>query len=133
VQPSLDADLIAIGEQHIAAYNAGRECKGNQAAHDVLFERYMQTVFALDNAKPQTIAGMVAKARSARHEAMTQDGTCDTAHSQNATGWAWDILNDLLRLFGDTNANHPETAAPGDCIRPGIRQLRLISFRDYMR
>ena len=44
-----------------------------------------------------TIAGIVAKASAARAEAQDSEGA---GHGTVAELWAWDLVNDLMRLEG---------------------------------
>ena len=96
-----DADLVRQCAEHIAnraAYNAdgGRL----ELESDPLWLAYERTRNAIDNARPQTVAGLLAKARAAKAEARRLDGTEEPEGTVAAT-WAFDIANDLLRLHGE--------------------------------
>lgn len=54
---------------------------------------------AIHAAQPVTMAGMRAKALVAKAEARKPDGSEDPC-STPAEHWAWDLVNDLLRLTG---------------------------------
>ena len=93
-----DADLIAACEQHpalLAAYNADPdEWEGPKCA------AMTRTCELIRDAKPQTMAGVVAKARAAKAEALGPSGEEQVDFTSEAGAWAWDVLNDLLRLTG---------------------------------
>lgn len=98
VGPSPDATLIALCARHpalIAAVNASPidfdSCPAWQA--------YEASRDAIYDAEPQTLAGMRAKARVAKVEARRPDASED-ASGTPAAHWAWDLVNDLLRLTG---------------------------------
>lgn len=59
---------------------------------------YQRTRNAIADAEPQTIEGMLAKARAAKGEATDQAGV-ERPESGPAAGWAWDLVNDLLRPY----------------------------------
>ncbi len=97
-----DAALIETCEQHIAnhhAFNARGADRDIPAEQDPLWLAYCQTSETLAEARPQTVAGIVAKARVAKVAATLPDGTEIPEHG-NAATMAWDVLNDLLRLSG---------------------------------
>ena len=66
------------------------------AKHNPLWAAYEQTRDAIHEAEPQSIQGMLAKARAAKIEAGPRDDPDDGV----AIRWAWDLVNDLLRLYG---------------------------------
>jgi hypothetical protein len=68
-----------------------------EADDNPLWHAYERTREAIIDAEPQTVAGMVAKARAAKVEALQPDGQEVPADCVAAT-WAWDIVNDLIRL-----------------------------------
>ena len=91
-----DADLIRTCAEHIAnrdAYNA--------RAGEVLTEQdprwhaYARTLDAISDARPQTLAGLVAKAKATKAEATRPDGAVEP---EDAADWAWDLVEDLIRL-----------------------------------
>lgn len=98
--PSPDAELIALCAVHSALYDAV-----NASTADIDFEEcpvwqaYAASRDAIDAAKPQTLAGMRAKALAAKAEACRPDGTEEPGNCP-AENWSWDLVNDLLRLTG---------------------------------
>jgi hypothetical protein len=83
--------------EHIAvfrAYNASYE--GDPADNDRLGLEYGRTVNAISEAKPQSLAGVLAKARAAKAQAQHPNGREDPSAGMGQD-WAWDIVNDLLR------------------------------------
>jgi hypothetical protein len=60
------------------------------------YERSRDAIHAV---VPVTLAGMVAKARAAKIEARNVNGT-ENPEGSPAETWAWDLVNDLLRLEG---------------------------------
>jgi hypothetical protein len=94
--PAPDADLIRLCAQHAA--NAAA-FTASDADDGPLWNAYAASRDAIHDAKPQTLAGMVAKARAAKAEATTLDGEERPEHGPAET-WAWDLVNDLVRLHG---------------------------------
>ena len=97
--PNPDADLIRICAEHIAnvtTYNA--EGGHLESADDPLWHAYERTLEAIGDAKPATIAGIIAKAKAAKYEAQEPHG--EEPDHCDAGAWAWDIVNDLVRLNG---------------------------------
>ena len=47
-----------------------------------------------------TLADLAAKAQAARREARGPDGE-ESSEGTMAETWAWDLVNDLVRLAGD--------------------------------
>ena len=100
-----DAELIRVCAQHIHnvdAYNASDEL-------DVLFDggptplwsAYLNTRDFIDATEPLTIAGVLALAKAARHEATANlDGEEDW-EGHPGEMWAPRIINALLRLHGE--------------------------------
>lgn len=93
-----DAELIALCAKHpalIAAVNASPidfdDCPASAP--------YLLSRDAIHDARPQTLAGMRAKALAAKAEARKPDGSEDPC-STAAEHWAWELVNDLLRLTG---------------------------------
>ena len=70
---------------------------------DPLWLAYEHTRNAVCDAKPQTIAGMVAIARVAKVEGTRSDGTEEPENGVSAD-LAWNLVNDLLRLHGEAAA-----------------------------
>lgn len=95
-----DAELIATCRQHVANLRAFTVRDDLGAEDDPFWAAYNDTKDVIRAAKPQTLAGMVAKAQAAKMEAATTlDGDEDYS-SCPAGDWAWDLVNDLLRLSG---------------------------------
>ena len=94
-----DADLIRICAEHavnLETYNRdGGE--GGIENPDPLWDAYAATRDAITAAQPQTLDGMLAKARAAKAEAgaARSDGTEDPEGGP-AAQWAWNLVNDLL-------------------------------------
>jgi hypothetical protein len=96
--PNPDAELIQICAEHVAnhvAYNSDDSVL--DADKNPLWPPYLATHRAIDNAEPQTMAGLVAKAKAALVEATHPDGT---VAPEDCLGWAWDLADDLIRLGG---------------------------------
>ena len=87
--PNPDAELIV-------AFNTGNS---DGSDSDPLWIAYATSRDAIHDAQPQTLAGMRAKALVAKTEALRPDGTEDPDGTV-APHWAWDLVNDLLRLTG---------------------------------
>jgi len=95
-----DAELIRLCEEHVVNINAYNEDPSDLDAEDnPLWHAYERTRDAIGEAKPQTFKGMLAKARAAKAEALNLDGSEKPEHTQ-AAYWAWDLVNDLVRLNG---------------------------------
>lgn len=89
-------DLAQLCVQHIAHRQALLACPQDpeDSPHWALFSA---THDAIAMARPTTLAELAAKARAAKHEAMTANGREDV-RSGSAVDWAWDLVNDLIRL-----------------------------------
>jgi hypothetical protein len=97
-RPSPDADLIRICEGHAAVLEALQSCNClEDCPYWLAYERSRDAIHA---AVPMTLAGMVAKARAAKLEARNLDGT-ENPDGCPAENWAWDLVNDLVRLAGE--------------------------------
>lgn len=99
-----DADLIRLCAEHVVnirAYNDGpARLVGVLDLEDhPLWLAYEHTRDAISAARPQSVAGMLAKIRAAKAEAQTPKGDENPAGTM-AAEWAWDLVNDLLRLHG---------------------------------
>lgn len=93
-----DAELIRWCAEHIVnvdAFNRDGGYLENEV--DPLWWAYRRTLDAINAAKPQTLEGVVAKARAAKAEARGPDGS-DRPEDGSAARWAWHLVNDLLRL-----------------------------------
>lgn len=116
-----DADPIRTCHLHpsfIKAYNLhGGDL---ELEKDPLWKAYEQSRDAISDFVPQSIAGMLAKAHAAKAEAANKDGTENPDGTMAAT-WSWDLVNDLLRLFGTSEVvastdTPPQPAPPS----PGL-------------
>lgn len=65
---------------------------------------YEDTLDALCDVRAQTMAGLVAKARAAKAEAIGPEGDEQIEFYSVAGQWAWDLVNDVLRLSGSVSA-----------------------------
>ncbi len=94
--PNPDAELIAVATEHVAnvrAYNTDGgylECEV-----DPLWHAYRRTMDALDNMRPQTLAGMASKIKAAE-----ADADCEFTDT-HAGRWAWDVMQAVLAMAGD--------------------------------
>ncbi|TPG41933.1 hypothetical protein EAH89_28210 [Roseomonas nepalensis] len=96
--PHPDAELIRICAEHPARLQAVNH--GSEEGEDgPIWQAYAQSRDAIHAAVPVTLAGVVAKARAAKAEALNADGT-ESPNDTPAGTWAWELLNDLLRLEG---------------------------------
>lgn len=94
-----DATLIRTCAEHVvnmATYNRDGGL-GPMGEPDPLWDAYERTRDAISEAKPFTLAGMQAKARAAKAEAMASrtDGE-ESPEGTPAADWAWHLVNDLL-------------------------------------
>jgi hypothetical protein len=97
---SPDADLIRFCAEHVVNMDAfNRDSSDLDAEDNPLWVAYERTRDAIHEARPQTVEGMLAEARAAKSEALMPDGRENPSNSPAET-WAWDLLNDLLRLNG---------------------------------
>ena len=102
VAVSPDADIIRLCAEHIDNLRAYNDSDIDLPDGDPLQVAYERTLEALCDAEPQTMAGMVAKARAAKVEAIGQDGE-EVEFYNMGHNWAMDLVNDLLRLHGRTS------------------------------
>jgi hypothetical protein len=96
-----DAKLIELVTAHaanLAAFNGhdGRD----EAEHERLGQAYDRTRDALDDAKPQTLAGIIALAKAA----MAERGRPPPGDEHFEATWAFTALGRLLRICGETEA-----------------------------
>jgi hypothetical protein len=89
-------DLAQLCAQHIAHRQALLACPQDpeNSPHWAL---YAATSDAISMARPATLAELAAKAGAAKHEALTANGREDIRNG-SAVEWAWDLVNDLIRL-----------------------------------
>jgi hypothetical protein len=98
--PHPDAELIRVCAEHLVNWDAYNAYDGNLEPRDnPLWHAYERTFDAIESAEPQTIDGIIAKARAAKAEAQQPDGDEDPGFGEGAE-WAWDLVNDLLRING---------------------------------
>jgi hypothetical protein len=99
-EPHPDAELIRICGEHRARIAAANDF-GTGEDDCPLWLAYERSRDAITAAKPQTMAGLIAKARAAKAEATDFDGV-EMSHGSGTMGeiWAWDLVNDLVRLEG---------------------------------
>ena len=93
-----DGWLIQLCEQH--AINHQAYCRDNsdlEPEDDPSWLTYISTSNAIDAARPQTLAGVVAKARCALIEAKQPSGRYGWDGSTGGR-WAGDLMGDLIRL-----------------------------------
>lgn len=96
--PPADAELIALCAEHILnidAYNADKS--DLEPEENPLWAAYERTRDAISDARPQSIYGLLAKARAAVAEAAMLDGSL-LWRSSTGADWAADLTLDLLRL-----------------------------------
>jgi hypothetical protein len=98
--PNPDAELIRVCQEHLTnllTYNITPN-KRDDSENCPLWAAYCRTADFIAAAEPQTMAGVLAKARIATHEAMSDGDPSEFSFTCHA--WAWDLLWDLLRLAG---------------------------------
>ncbi len=90
-----DRALIALCDEHIANWQALNACSldSDESPHYVA---YLATYEAISQARPMTLAGLVAKAQAARREATGPTG----GDESGGRVWAWNLVNDLIRIGG---------------------------------
>ena len=93
-----DADLIALCAGHAEKVRAVQEDAGEIGTAPA-WDAYFASVDAIGAARPTTMAGMLAKMRAAKVEAMQVDGS-ECPENTPAAGWAWQVADILLRLHG---------------------------------
>ncbi|WBV44025.1 hypothetical protein [Pseudoroseomonas cervicalis] len=95
-----DADLIAACAEHIENIKALNEDESDFGGDDSpLWLACTRTHDAVAAARPQTLAGLVAKAGAAKAVARQPNGD-EAPENCSAAVWAWHLVNDLLRLGG---------------------------------
>lgn len=99
-----DAELIRLCAEHPALLDAYNRDGGYVDCEvDPLWHAYSRSRDAIGAAQPRTLAGMLAKARAAKAEAALPGGR-EQPECTPAERWAWDLVNDLLRLHGEAAA-----------------------------
>lgn len=93
-----DAALIRICAEHAVNTWAVNTSPDEMDDAHPLWVTYLHTQRTIDAAKPRTVAGMLAKARIAV-DVLTLNGVVTPENGSGST-WAWDLLNDLIRLNG---------------------------------
>ena len=97
--PSADAELIQICEAHPAVLKALDE-HGSGEDDCPFWLAYVRSRDAIHTAVPVTLAGIIAKARAAKAEAVNPETGTEIPHGTPGETWAWDLVQDLLRLQG---------------------------------
>ncbi len=102
--PHPDAALIEMCRRHplnIEGYNTS-PLEYDNIDDNPFWNAYSETRDGIGEAQPMTMAGILAKCRAAKVEARAFDGDEESEHPANcpAEDWAWDIVGDLLRLYG---------------------------------
>ena len=98
-----DAELIRLFEAHGAL---SRACDASDPEStldmkdDPLFRAYGESCDLIRAARPKTLAGIVAKAKAAVAEDPALADPEYTSHGPAET-WSFDVVNDLIRLFGE--------------------------------
>jgi hypothetical protein len=91
-----DDELVRICAEHVANHADFNARAGEvPLEEDPRWNAYKRTLAVVCDAKPQTLAGLAAKARAAKAEATQPDGT---VVPEEEITWAWDIVEDLIRL-----------------------------------
>lgn len=95
-----DQDLIQLCAQHIGNRAALDSCPldADDSPH---WPPFAASSDAISIARPASLAELAAKARAAKREALTVSGQED-ASIGSALDWAWDLVNDLIRLDAGT-------------------------------
>lgn len=84
---SLGADqaIVALCNQHLLNAKAFNSCPLD-SDESPYWDAYANSLRAIGEAKPMTMAGLAAKAKLAKAESDDE--------------WAWDLVDDLIRLGG---------------------------------
>lgn len=94
---SADAEMIRLCEAHPAIL-AALDVHGSGDDDCPLWLAYVRSRDAIHAAVPVTLAGIIAKARAAKAEAVNPEAGTEIPHGTPGETWAWDIVQDLLRL-----------------------------------
>ena len=100
---SPDAELIQLCAAHSAITRACDESDPESTLKpedDPLFQAYGRTCEQIRVARLKTLAGIVAKAKAVIVE---DPEIADPEHCSHgpAESWSFDVVNDLVRLFGE--------------------------------
>jgi hypothetical protein len=95
-----DADLIELCERHRIDRDAVNADEGDMDDDDPVWRAYVRTRDAISDARPQTMVGVLAKARAAKASARMPNGS--ESVDGMAHEWAWEVVGDLVRLHGET-------------------------------
>jgi hypothetical protein len=96
-----DAALIRICDAHGALMDLVNSGVDGDDDDGPTWQAYDRSRDAITAFRPETIEGMLAKARAAKAEARRADGSeMEDGGGTPAEGWAWDLVNDLLRIGG---------------------------------
>jgi hypothetical protein len=100
-----DAELLRACAEHMVnlrAVLASPGCTDAPGGHPA-WEAYQRTHDAINAAEPATMAGVLAKARVAMSEGVS-DNLFEGEHAHGfgftAHAWAWEVLQDLVRIQG---------------------------------
>jgi hypothetical protein len=96
---NLDAELIRVCEAHPGMLDA-LDKHGSGEDECPYWLAYERSRNAIDASRPATMAGVLAKAAAAKREALDREGNTYTWEGTRGGAWAWDLMNDLLRLMG---------------------------------
>ncbi len=96
--PHPDAALIAACRHFEAARAACNEAAGTPD-YDRLWQAYENAAWEVTERAPVTIVGLAAKARAAKAEARSPDGSEEL--ELMSAEWAMDLLNDVIRIAGE--------------------------------
>jgi hypothetical protein len=103
-----DAAVIAVCNEYIVNLTAfATSWSGLENEDDPLWHAWNRTRDAVTAARPQTLAGLCAKVRAAMADALppladgSADGECPKEFSYGWEEWAWQIMQDLLRIVGE--------------------------------
>ena len=94
-----DTDLIRLCAEHPKHMAAVKDAP-DEEEDGPAWRAYEENRDAISAITPQTLAGMIAKARAAKLEAGFWD-RYENIHGTMAEPWAWDLVNSLLQLAGE--------------------------------
>ncbi len=100
--PYPDAALIAACAEHIVNYDAyGASDEMDDESQNPAWQEYHRTMLMIKASRAHTMEGILAKARVTKHIAQGAPGWPESAQNCGAGVWAFDLMNDLLRLHGE--------------------------------